>query len=67
MNDNGCFSVILKIFLLTWLFDWLNDSCGEDGCCGCLGGCCGCWLFLLVALFAVAVGVSCLSALGGGY
>jgi hypothetical protein len=57
MNDRpGCLSGILKLVLLGWLFDWLQDQFGFGrGCSGC-----GCGVILLI-LFALA---AC-SILGG--
>lgn len=50
MNDRpGCLSGLLKLALLGWLFDWLQDNFGFGrGCSGC-----GCGVILLI-LFALA-------------
>ena len=50
MNDRpGCLSGILKLILLGWLFDWLQDNFGfGKGCSGC-----GCGVILLI-IFALA-------------
>ena len=56
-SRDGCLSGILKLLLLTWLFDWLQDTFGwgrEGSCTGC--GCgCGCLLFVLFILLSCTV------------
>jgi hypothetical protein len=49
MNDRpGCLSGLLKLLLLGWAFDWLQERFGLGrGCSGC-----GCGVILLI-LFAV--------------
>jgi hypothetical protein len=47
VNDRpGCLSGLLKLLLLGWLFDWLQDTFGfgRGGVCGC-----GCGFLLLLA------------------
>ena len=54
MNDRpGCLSGLLKLLLLGWLFDWLQDRFGFGrGCSGCG---CGVILFLLFAALACSI------------
>lgn len=55
MNDRpGCLSGLLKLFLLRWLFDWLQENFGfgRGGVCGC-----GCGFFMLLVFFALACSV----------
>lgn len=55
MNDRpGCLSGLLRLFLLTWLFDWLQDNFGfgRGGGCGC-----GCGFLLLLVFVAMACSV----------
>ncbi|MDX1613408.1 MAG: hypothetical protein R3300_03800 [Candidatus Promineifilaceae bacterium] len=49
MGDRpGCLGGILRLLLLGWLFDWLQDNFGFGrGCSGC-----GCGVFLLI-LFVI--------------
>lgn len=59
MNNNpGCFSGLLKMFLLDALFDWLQSRFGFGRGCSCSG--CGCG----VILFIIFVGLMC-SVLAG--
>jgi hypothetical protein len=56
MNDRpGCLSGLLKLLLLGWLFDWLQENFGFGrGCSGC--GCgVGVILLVLFALFACSI------------
>ncbi|MDT8306116.1 MAG: hypothetical protein RRC07_09285 [Anaerolineae bacterium] len=50
----GCLSGLLKLFLLGWLFDWLQDNfgAGRGGVCGCG---CGLILTLLFVAFACSI------------
>jgi len=48
-NRNGCLSGLLKLLLLSWAFDWLQDNFGFGrGCSGC-----GCGVILLI-IFGLA-------------
>ena len=49
----GCLSGLFKIFLLDWLFDWLQGRFGFGRGCSCSG--CGCG----VILFIIFVGLMC--------
>ena len=51
----GCVSGILKIFMLGWLFDWLQDNFGFGRGASCTG--CGCGLILLVIFLALLCSV----------
>jgi hypothetical protein len=50
----GCLSGLLKLFLLRWLFDWLQDNFGRGrgGVCGC-----GCGLVLTLVFIALACSI----------
>jgi len=48
---SGCLGGLLRIFLLTWLFDWLQDKFGFGRGVSCTG--CGCGLILLVIFLAL--------------
>ncbi len=48
----GCFSGLLKLLLLDWLFDWLQRRFGFGRGASCTG--CGCGLILLI-IFIVLV------------
>lgn len=48
MNEKpGCLIGLAKIFSLTWLFNWLQDSFGFGKGCSCSGIGCGLILLLL--------------------
>lgn len=47
----GCLSGLLKIFALTWLFDWLQDNFGFGKGCSCTGF--GCGIILLLIFLAL--------------
>lgn len=49
----GCLSGILKLVLLGWLFDWLQDNFGFGR--GCLGSGCGVILLFLLIFFACSI------------
>jgi hypothetical protein len=54
MNDrSGCLSGVVKLIMLGWLFDWLQDRFGFGKGCSCSGIGCGCILFIIF------VGVAC--------
>jgi len=53
MDDRpGCFSGLLRLFLLGWLFDWLQDNFGFGKGASCSG--CGCGVILLVIFIVLA-------------
>ena len=54
MGDRpGCLSGLLKLLLLGWLFDWLQDNFGFGrGCSGC-----GCGVILLLIFAAIACSI----------
>ncbi|NPA31368.1 MAG: hypothetical protein GXO37_05145 [Chloroflexi bacterium] len=43
----GCLGGLLRIALLTWLFDFLQDRFGWGQGCSCTGVGCGCLLLLV--------------------
>lgn len=51
MRRQGCLEGLLKLFLLTAVFDWLEDNVGfgRGGCSGC-----GCGIILLLIFLALA-------------
>jgi hypothetical protein len=52
MNDRpGCLAGFLKLALLGWLFDWLQDNFGFGKGLSCSG--CGCGLILLIIFLAL--------------
>lgn len=52
---DGCLEGIFKLFLLTALFDWLEDNFGFGRGCSCSG--IGCGLVILVIFVLLACGV----------
>ena len=58
MNNGGCFSGILKILMLGWLFDWLQDNFGFGRGCSCSG--CGCGVILTI----IFIGLCCWVVVG---
>jgi len=54
MSDRpGCLSGLLKLLLLNWLFDWLQDNFGFGrGCSGC-----GCGVILLILFGVIACSI----------
>ncbi len=53
MNDRpGCFSGLLKLGILNWVFDWLQERFGFGRGLSCTG--CGCGIILLLVLLALA-------------
>lgn len=48
----GCLGGLLRLALLGWLFDWLQDTFGFGRGLSCTG--CGCGLILLVIFIALA-------------
>ncbi len=56
MNSRpGCFSGLLKLILLDWLFDWLQHRFGFGRGCSCTG--IGYGLILLVLFLAIACSI----------
>ena len=47
----GCLTGLLKLFALTWLFDWLQDNFGFRKGCSCTGF--GCGIILLLIFLAL--------------
>ncbi len=43
----GCLGGLFELFLLGWLFDWLEHSFGFGRGCSCSGCGCGCLLLLV--------------------
>lgn len=54
MDDRpGCLSGILKLLLLNWVFDWLQDNFGFGrGCSGC-----GCGVIFMVVFVLLALSI----------
>lgn len=53
MDDRpGCLGGLLRLALLGWLFDWLQDNFGFGRGLSCTG--CGCGLILLIVFVAIA-------------
>jgi hypothetical protein len=50
----GCLSGLLQLFLLGWLFDWLQDNFGWGRDRSCMGCGCGTILFLLFAALCLS-------------
>lgn len=56
MDDQpGCLSGIIKLLMLGWLFDWLQDNFGFGRGCSCSG--CGCGIILLLIFLALSCSV----------
>lgn len=52
-NRPGCLAGVLKLFMLGWLFDWLQDRFGFGrGCSGC-----GCGIILLIIFLVLACSI----------
>jgi hypothetical protein len=51
----GCLAGFLKLFMLSWLFDWLQDTFGFGRGCSCSG--CGCGVILLVLFIVFACSI----------
>ena len=47
----GCLTGLLKLFALSWLFDWLQDNFGFGKGCSCSG--IGCGIILLLIFLAL--------------
>lgn len=54
-DRQGCLEGLLKLLMLTWLFDWLQDNFGFGR--GPLG--CGCGIIFLILFILLACGVIC--------
>lgn len=54
-NRPGCLSGLLKLFMLGWLFDWLQDNFGFGKGLSCSG--CGCGIILLLVFLAIACSI----------
>jgi hypothetical protein len=52
---SGCLAGFLKLIMLTWLFDWLQDTFGFGRGCSCTG--CGCGVILLVLFIVFACSI----------
>jgi hypothetical protein len=56
MNERpGCFSGLLKLFFLNWLFDWLQDHFGFGRGVSCTGCGCGIILLILFIIFSCSI------------
>jgi hypothetical protein len=56
MDDRpGCLSGLLKLLLLNWLFDWLQERFGFGRGVSCGG--CGCGVILLILFVILACSV----------
>jgi hypothetical protein len=51
----GCLGGLLRLLVLTWIFDWLQDNIGFGR--GCSGF--GCGMVLMVLFFIMACGIIC--------
>ncbi|MBN1284520.1 MAG: hypothetical protein JXB47_03900 [Anaerolineae bacterium] len=54
-DRTGCLGGLLKLLLLGWLFDWLQDNFGFG--CGLPG--CGCGIIFTILFFILACGIVC--------
>lgn len=54
-NRPGCLSGFLKLIMLGWLFDWLQDRFGFGKGCSCTGF--GCGIILLIIFIVLACSV----------
>jgi len=56
MNSRpGCISGLLKLFMLGWLFDWLQDRFGFGRGCSCTGIGCGIILLIIFSIIACSI------------
>ena len=56
MDDRpGCLSGIIKLVMLGWLFDWLQDKFGFGRGVSCTG--CGCGFILLIIFLVIACNI----------
>jgi hypothetical protein len=51
----GCFSGLLKLAFLNWIFDWLQERFGFGRGASCTG--CGCGFILLILFLILAFSV----------
>jgi hypothetical protein len=52
-DNDGCLSGILKLIMLGWLFDWLQDNFGfGKGCSGCG---CGVIFFIIFIILLCSI------------
>jgi hypothetical protein len=51
----GCFTGLIKLTFLNWMFDWLQDRFGFGRGVSCTG--CGCGLILLLLFLVLAFSV----------
>ncbi len=63
-RGGGCLEQILELFLLTALFDWLQDRFGFGRGASCGG--CGCGVILLVIFVLLAMNIICAGGFFGG-
>lgn len=54
-NRSGCLGGLLKLLLLDWLFDWLQNRFGFGRGVSCSG--CGCGLILLIIFLVLACNI----------
>ncbi len=54
-NRPGCLSGLLKLAVLNWLFDWLQERFGFGRGASCTG--CGCGIILLILFMILACSV----------
>ncbi len=54
-NRPGCLSGLIKLALLGWLFDWLQDNFGMGRGLSCTG--CGCGLILMIIFLVIACNI----------
>ncbi len=56
MDDRpGCLGGLLRLLLLTWLFDFLQERFGFGRGCSCTGVGCGVILLILFLIFACQI------------
>ena len=56
MNDRpGCIPGLGKLFLLSWLFDWLQDNFGFGRGLSCTG--CGCGFILMIIFISLSCSI----------
>ncbi len=54
-HGDGCLGGLLKLFLLGWLFDWLQDTFGFGKGASCSG--CGCGVILLIIFLMLSCSI----------
>lgn len=59
-SNDGCLAGIIKLLMLGWLFDWLQDNFGFGRGCSCSG--CGCgvilWVLFIILLCWIITGTN---------